>query len=117
MNLQRAVIAAQSRSHSRSHSAHLKVLNFTKVMKTPFLKNVTFTNTRVRTWPYLLGEYNSIHSASYGFYKCLHYIYIDAYLGILVFLPATLILACASSRLAFCMMYSTYKLNKQGDNI
>ena len=25
--------------------------------------------------------------------------------------------SCVSSSLAFCMMYSTYKLNKQGDNI
>ena len=28
-----------------------------------------------------------------------------------------LIPVCASSSLAFCMMYSEYKLNKQGDNI
>ena len=33
------------------------------------------------------------------------------------FLQAILIPACASSSLAFLMMYSTYKLNKQGDNI
>ena len=31
--------------------------------------------------------------------------------------PAILIPACASSSSAFCMMYSAYKLNKQGDNI
>ena len=31
--------------------------------------------------------------------------------------PAILILACASSSPAFLMMYSAYKLNKQGDNI
>ena len=31
-------------------------------------------------------------------------------------LPAILILSCASSSLAFCMMYSAYKLNKHGDN-
>ena len=30
---------------------------------------------------------------------------------------AVLIPACASSRPAFLMMYSAYKLNKQGDNI
>ena len=41
----------------------------------------------------------------------------SAYLRLLVFLPAILIPACASFRLAFCMMYSAYKLNKQGDNI
>ena len=41
----------------------------------------------------------------------------SAYLKLLIFLPAVLILACASSSLAFHMMYSAYKLNKQGDNI
>ena len=41
----------------------------------------------------------------------------SAYLRLLIFLLATLIPACASSSLAFRMMYSTYKLNKQGDNI
>ena len=35
----------------------------------------------------------------------------------LIFLPAILIPACASSSPAFLMMYSAYKLNKQGDNI
>ena len=41
----------------------------------------------------------------------------SAYLRLLVFLPEILVLACASSNLAFHMMYSVYKLNKQGDNI
>ena len=40
-----------------------------------------------------------------------------AYLKILIFLLAILIPACASSSPAFLMMYSAYKLNKQGDNI
>ena len=35
----------------------------------------------------------------------------------LVFLPAILIPACDLSSPAFCMMYSAYKWNKQGDNI
>ena len=35
----------------------------------------------------------------------------------LIFLLAILIPACASSSPGFCMMYSAYKLNKQGDNI
>ena len=39
------------------------------------------------------------------------------YLRLLVFLPAILISACESSSPAFRMMYSAYKLNKQGDNI
>ena len=41
----------------------------------------------------------------------------SAYLRWLIFLPAILIPACASSNLAFLLMYSAYKLNKQGDNI
>ena len=41
----------------------------------------------------------------------------SAYLRSLLFLPAILIPACASSSSAFLMMYSEYKLNKQGDNI
>ena len=41
----------------------------------------------------------------------------SAYLRLLVFPPAILIPACASSSPAFLMMYSAYKLNNQGDNI
>ena len=41
----------------------------------------------------------------------------SAYLRLLIFLLAVLIPACASSTPAFLMMYSAYKLNKQGDNI
>jgi len=40
-----------------------------------------------------------------------------AILRLLIFIPAILIPACASSSLAFFLMYSAYKLNKQGDNI
>ena len=42
---------------------------------------------------------------------------VSAYLRLLIFLPAVLIPACASSSLAFHMIYSAYKLNKQGDRI
>ena len=41
----------------------------------------------------------------------------SAYLGLLIFLPAILSPACASSSQAFHMMYSACKLNKLGDNI
>ena len=41
----------------------------------------------------------------------------SAYLRLLIFFPAVLIPACASSSPAFLMMYSLYKLNKKGDNI
>ena len=42
---------------------------------------------------------------------------LSAYLRLLIFLPAILISASASSSPAFHMMYTAYKLNKQGDNI
>ena len=38
----------------------------------------------------------------------------SAYLRLLIFLPANLIPACASTSPAFHMIYSAYKLNKQG---
>ena len=41
----------------------------------------------------------------------------SAYLKLLIFLLAILFPACASSSLAFHMIYSSYKVNKQGDNI
>ena len=41
----------------------------------------------------------------------------SAYLRLLIFLLSILIPACASSRPVFHIMYSAYKLNKQGDNI
>ena len=41
----------------------------------------------------------------------------SAYLRLLIFHPAILIPACASSSPEFLVMYSAYKLNKQGDNI
>ena len=41
----------------------------------------------------------------------------SAYLRLLIFLPAILIPPCASSSPAFLVMYSSYKLNKQCDNI
>ena len=40
-----------------------------------------------------------------------------AYMRLLIFLLAILISACGSFGLSFYMMYSAYKLNKQGDNI
>ena len=41
----------------------------------------------------------------------------SAYLRLLIFLPAILIPSCASCSLAFHMVYSTYKLNNEGENI
>ena len=41
----------------------------------------------------------------------------SAYLRLLIFFPDILIPACSSSCPAFHMIYSAYKLNKQGDNM
>ena len=41
----------------------------------------------------------------------------SAYLRLLIFLPEISIPACASSSPVFLMMYSVYKLSKQGENI
>ena len=41
----------------------------------------------------------------------------SVYLRLLILLLEILIPACASSSPTFCIMYSAYKLNKQGDNI
>ena len=41
----------------------------------------------------------------------------SAYVRLLIFTPGNLILAYASSSPSFHMMHSTYRLNKQGDNI
>ena len=48
---------------------------------------------------------------------CAIWCHLHISLMLLMFLPAILIPACASSSLAFHMMYSAYKLNKQGDSI
>ena len=42
---------------------------------------------------------------------------LSPYSKLLLFLPAILIPAYASSSLTFLMMYSAYKLNKLGDNM
>ena len=43
--------------------------------------------------------------------------YLTVYLRLLIFLSEILFPACAASRPVFRLMYSTYKLNKHGDNI
>ena len=42
---------------------------------------------------------------------------LSAYLRLLISLPSNLIPVCNSSSLEFCMMYYTYKLKEQGENI
>ena len=70
---------------------------------------------------WMLSFHSPLSLFSRGSLVLLHFLPIrvvsSAYLRLLTFLPAILIPACASSSQAFHMMYSAYKLNKQGDNI
>ena len=47
----------------------------------------------------------------------LPWVVLSIHLRLFMFLPEILILACDSSSLVSCIMYSAYKLNKQDDNI
>ena len=66
---------------------------------------------------YSLSSFSFIKRLFSSFLPSAIRIVSSAYLRLLIFLLAILIPACASSSLAFCAMYSAYKLNKQGDNI
>ena len=71
-------------------------------------------------WCWILSHllHSSLSPPSRGFLVPLHFLPLEWYhLRLLIFLLAILIPACAASSPAFCMMYSAYKLNKQGDNI
>ena len=50
-------------------------------------------------------------------FSCFAIRVVSVYLRLLIFLPAILFPVYDSSSLTFNMMYSAYKLNKQGDNI
>ena len=74
---------------------------------------------------WMLSFKSNFSLSSFTFLKrlfCSSLLYIirvvsSAYLRLLIFLPAILIPACASSSPAFHMKYSAYKLNKKGDSI
>ena len=74
---------------------------------------------------WMLSSKPAISLASFTFIKMLFSsfslsaisVVSSAYLRLLLFLSAIFILACASSSPVFHLMYSVYKLNKQGDNI
>ena len=57
------------------------------------------------------------HSSKASIFQFSASFIVQLYLRLLIFLPAILIPACASSSLLFLMVYSAYKLNKQGDNM
>ena len=59
----------------------------------------------------------SLSSRGSSVLHCAISVVSSAYQRLSIFLPAILIPACVSSSPAFLMMYSAYKLNKQGDNI
>ena len=62
----------------------------------------------------------SLSSSSRGSLVPIHLLplkiyHLSIYMSLLIFLPAILVLPCESSSPAFHMMYTAYKLNKQGD--
>jgi len=69
------------------------------------------------TFQQILLDHADIHTGKKMLKPTSKIILSSAYLRLLIFLPAILIPACASSSPTFLMMYSAYKLNKQDDNI
>ena len=61
-------------------------------------------------------ESDTMSDFTFTFFSAIRVV-LSAYLRLLIFLPAILIPACASSSPVFLMMYSVYELNKEGDNI
>ena len=64
--------------------------------------------------PFRSSSFSSISVVSSAYLRLLIF---DIDIEILIFLPAILIPACASSSPAFLMMYSAYKLKKLSHNI
>ena len=64
-----------------------------------------------------LSSFTFIRGSCIPFLLSSIWVVSSAYLRLLIFLPAILIPSCALSSPAFHMMYSAYKLNKQGANI
>ena len=65
---------------------------------------------------FLLSSFNFIKRLSSSSLSTIRVVS-SAYLRLLIFLPAILIPASASSSPTFSLMYSAYKFKKQGDNI
>ena len=65
---------------------------------------------------FLLSSFNLIKTLFSSFSLYDMRVVSSTYLKLFIFLPAILIPACDSSSPAFHIMYSAYKLNKQGDN-
>ena len=73
-----------------------------------------FLNVEFKT-PFSLSSFPSLRGSLVLLLSAITVIS-SPYLRLLTFLPAILIPACDLSSPAFCMTYSAYKLNKQGDN-
>ena len=74
--------------------------------------------TRCHDLSFLSAEfYAKFFTFLFHFHQSATRMVSSTYLRLLIFLPVVLIPACASSSPALRMMYSAYKLNKQGDNI
>ena len=107
------------------------------ILEPPKIKSATISNVSLSIWHEVVGPDTMIFDfwmlsfkptfsfSSFTFIKRLfsssslstRRVVSSAYLRLLIFLPAILIPACASSSPVFLVMYSAHKLNKHGDNI
>ena len=94
-----------------AHQASLSITNSRSSLRLTSIESVMPSSHLILCHPLLLFSSSSLSSLS------SIRVVSSAYLRLLIFLPAILIPACVSSSPAFLMMYSAYKLNKQGDNI
>ena len=78
------------------------------------IHEVAKSRTLLRDWTQLNFTFIKRLFTSSSLYAII--VVSSAYLSLLILLPATLISTWNSSSPAFCMMYSAYKLHKQGDN-
>jgi len=76
---------------------------------TSFLEYLVLSQISLSSFTFIKGLFCSSLSAIR--------VVLSAYLRLFTFLPAILVQACASSSPAFHVMYTAYKLNKQGDTI
>ena len=79
--------------------------------------NLSFLNVEIQVSFFSQSSLTFIKRLFNSFLLSVIRVVSSAYMRLLIFLPAILIPACASSSLAFHMMYFAYELNKQGDNI
>ena len=102
-----------------------KIKSFTVSIVSPFICHAVMGPDAMILVFWMLSFKSAFSLSYFTFIKCLFSsssfssirVVSSAYLRLLIFLLPILIPACVSSSPAFLLMYSAYKLNKQGDDI